>query len=370
MKIDPFDYTIGLKIKNIEAALRDREFQNSTCESFPASLTIADTTRCNLDCIMCHHHLAKTYTKSASNINMDFNLFSKIAKETFPHINLVSLSVSGEPFINPNFSKELELIAFHKVKLGIITNATLMPKGDSLRRLVNNLSSIIVSIDAASKKTYEAIRKGARFQQVIDNVKRLNRARLKFSKSFRPKLIFWLVLMRKNIEELSEYVRLAHALKADGIGLVHMSIHHEKLKKESLIYHKRLTNRCLKAARKLIDSFGIEVYNIAPLFSFGRTPIKKSYYTLNKRPCKFPWREAFIEVNGDVYPCCAPDKSGLLMGNVREQTFRQIWNGRRYRLLRTSFKNGNLFAPCKNCYQRLKDYTSDISGIYFPPPIA
>ncbi len=369
MKVNSFDYRIGLRLKNREAASRDIKYKKGICESMPRFVTIVDTTRCNLECIMCQHHLNKVYGQGLKNINMDFNLFGKIAKEIFPYISIVSLSVSGEPFLNPNFSRQLKLIQAHKVRLELFTNATCIPRGRLLKRVINNLSRIIVSIDAGNKTTYEAIRRGAKFQAVIENIKRINRERLKVHKALRPKLSFWLVLMRKNIEGLPEYVRLAHKLKVDSIGLVHMSVHHETLEKESLVYHRRLTNRCLKQARRLINSFGIEICNLAPLFSLGKSTNKKSSHTLSKRPCKFLWQEAFIEVNGDVYPCCAPEKTGLLMGNVKKQTFAQIWNSRNYQLLRTSFKKGKLFAPCKNCYQRLKDYTSDNSSIYFPKAI-
>ncbi|MBU2540523.1 MAG: radical SAM protein [Candidatus Omnitrophica bacterium] len=374
MQNNSFDFNLASKIKNKEAGIRDIRNRNGICEGLPAVLTIVDTTRCNLDCIMCVRNKGylqtalrsfKRYSRRRDETVMNFNLFKKIASEMFPHISRVCLSVAGEPFINPNFPRQLELIESYKVWLDLFTNATLIPKDELLRRLVNRLSRMVVSIDGASKKTYESIRKGARFQEVIDNIKRLNTERMKIDKEIRPKLVFWFVLMRRNIEELPEYVRLAHSLGADGIGAAHVTIFKKSLEKESLVYHKQLANRYLKQARDLIDKLGLETFDFPPLFSQVPVSQDKVDTPMPNSPCKFLWREAVIELNGDVYPCCAPEKTGLLMGNVSKQSFREIWSGKRYQILRASFEDGYLYPPCKNCYQRLKDRTSDNSGIYF-----
>lgn len=56
MKSGQVDYQVALKIKNREANIKDAEFKNETCEGMPRVLTIADTTRCNLNCIMCYRN--------------------------------------------------------------------------------------------------------------------------------------------------------------------------------------------------------------------------------------------------------------------------------------------------------------------------
>ncbi len=370
-----FDYQIALISQNKIEHDRDEILKKEFCKAMPLHLTIVDTTRCNLNCIMCFRNKGfleatlrplKLHSRHKDETIMDFNLFKRIAKEVFPYLTRITLSVAGEPFINPNFSRQLDLIQKNKVRLNIFTNATLLPKGDTLKIFVNNLHQMVVSIDAASKKTYEAIRRGAKFQRVIDNIKRFNLERDKPSKTLRPRLIFWFVLMRKNIQELPEYVRLAHRLKADAIGFTHMTVLHKKLEKESLVYHKQLANRYLKEAKKIIDDLGLEICDFPPLFKETKASESKNDNSGNGLSCRFVRREALIEVNGDVYPCCAPEKTGLLMGNLKKQTFKEIWNSKRYQLLRASFRDSNLYPSCQNCYQRLKEHTSENSNIYFP----
>jgi len=376
---------IALKIENRQANQKDVQDRNDVCTSLPSLITVADTTRCNLNCIMCQRNsdylnpgirpflkgfpltrrLVKLYSHHKNKTVMDFNLFEKLAQETFPYLSALCLTVAGEPFMNPNFSAQLEVIESYKVKLLIFTNATLIPSGSLLTKLVDNLFQLVVSIDAATKSTYEQIRKGANFQQVINNIKRFNFAREKIPAEKRPRLIFWFVLMRRNIEEFPEYVRLAHSLGADGIGACHMTVFQKKLEKESLTYHKQLANHYLRQAKDLIDSFGLEALDFPPLFEENNHPgLEEETSHGYNNPCRFPWQEAFIELNGDVYPCCAPDKHGLWMGNILTQPFKEIWNGIRYKSLRRSFKDGYLYPPCRHCYQRLKDKTSDNASIF------
>jgi radical SAM protein with 4Fe4S-binding SPASM domain len=238
----------------------------------------------------------------------------------------------------------------------------LIPKGELLARLVNNLALLIVSIDAAKKKTYESIRRGAKFDRVIDNIRRFNLERNKILIN-KPELIFRTVLLRRNIEELPDYVRLAKSLEADGIGACHANIFRKDLKNESLVYHKELANRCLKQAKELIDFFGLSIYDFPPLFGDLDTRIDQPEQGADK-PCIYLWREIFIEANGDVYPCCASDRQGLLMGNINESPLLDIWNNERYRLLRSTFKNNDLLPACRNCYLRMKSLAPDDENLY------
>jgi radical SAM protein with 4Fe4S-binding SPASM domain len=379
---------MDIKLKNLEFNIRDCENKSNTCDGMPTTLTIADTTRCNLNCIMCYRNknyfdsgfkpflkrfcltrkLVKFYSHNSNNTIMDFGLFKKVADETFPYLFSVSLSVAGEPFMNPQFEKELGLIEYYRVKLSMFTNVTLLPRGKFLEKLINNLSELTVSVDAATKKTYEHIRRGSSFRAVMNNINRFNKYRNELPQEKKPKLIFWFTLMKSNIEELPAYIELAHKLGADGVGVCHMIVFNSKMQNESLIRHKQLANKYLEEAKDLINRFGLKIYCFPPLFScqLKNKADNGKIISLSNIICRFLWRQAFIELNGDVFPCCAANRDGLWMGNLTSQTFREIWNGQRYQGLRQSFKEGNLFSPCIHCYQRLKDYTSDIESIYFP----
>lgn len=49
-------------------------------------------------------------------------------------------------------------------------------------------------------------------------------------------------------------------------------------------------------------------------------------------PCKFPWDAAYISPNGDVRHCCSTNLNRL--GNLKENTLEEIWNGPLYQKIR------------------------------------
>lgn len=69
-------------------------------------------------------------------------------------------------------------------------------------------------------------------------------------------------------------------------------------------------------------------------------------------PCLYPWREAFVEFNGLVAPCCNPSMGvGRIMGQYEAgDSFRAIWNGPVYQRLRQSLSAGRSYKFCRYCY--------------------
>lgn len=62
--------------------------------------------------------------------------------------------------------------------------------------------------------------------------------------------------------------------------------------------------------------------------------------------CDEPWVGIFsIRTNGDVV--CCPCYAKLKIGNVRETTIHEIWNGDVMRDMRRHFSEGNLPAVCE-----------------------
>ncbi len=58
--------------------------------------------------------------------------------------------------------------------------------------------------------------------------------------------------------------------------------------------------------------------------------------------CLRPWTTAYVTANGNCLPCCISpfttnDYESLLLGNLFERPFGEIWNDYRYRQFRTDF---------------------------------
>ncbi len=125
----------------------------------------------------------------------------------------------GEPLMSPAFWKILERItAVHRGKpeISFNSNGLLLSEKHIARLLASKLREINISFDAATAETYERIR-GGDFDQLVANVGSLVRARAAAGRAD-FKIILNMTLMRANIEELPQFVRLAHRLGADEVS--------------------------------------------------------------------------------------------------------------------------------------------------------
>jgi radical SAM protein with 4Fe4S-binding SPASM domain len=69
--------------------------------------------------------------------------------------------------------------------------------------------------------------------------------------------------------------------------------------------------------------------------------------TLAMKGCKALYRDAHIMPNGDVVVC--GDFPDMVLGNVSQQSLREIWKGERIRQFRQSIEKQGLFSICPRC---------------------
>ena len=72
--------------------------------------------------------------------------------------------------------------------------------------------------------------------------------------------------------------------------------------------------------------------------------------------CSVGFDSAFVTATGDVLPCCFSDE---LMGNVREQTFREIWYGATYSEFRKRLIRGQFADYCSRVRCKLRSFLHD-----------
>ncbi len=80
-----------------------------------------------------------------------------------------------------------------------------------------------------------------------------------------------------------------------------------------------------------------------------RTPLGKPWSA-----CFRMWQSTYITANGNVLPCCispfsTTDYAGLILGNVFQTPFRDIWNNGRYVKRRIALHTGQPLHPCEGC---------------------
>jgi MoaA/NifB/PqqE/SkfB family radical SAM enzyme len=252
------------------AALAQAEFDwgATVLRSTPPLLTIETTSRCNLRCVMCPHAYGQVHRPK----HLDENLANKTIK-FLRHASEVQLHGIGEPTNSPAFWRMLrDLPAPDICSSSINTNFTVIDDRRLNELLNSSLKIINISLDAACETTYRRVR-GYSFKIVIDNIERLIKGRQERGQLF-PKVYLNMTLMRSNIEEVCDFVRLGARLGVELLMLGHLNRYTDEqvadyvterdgwkfdYAREGLWNFPALSNRCLREAVTLSNELGVQL---------------------------------------------------------------------------------------------------------------
>lgn len=198
--------------------------------------------KCNIRCRMCHFALDNVFYRKAEF--MDPSKFRLVAEKLFPYSHTVWLSASNEPLTSPHFREILQIAAEYEIPdLKFLTNGLLLTPELIDEIIASKVAQVHVSIDGATRETYEDIRRGGRFGVLLDNLRRLT-ARKRQLESRTPLLQFNITLMRRNLDELEAFVDLGEEFGVERIAARHvMPYAGLDMETEALSSHKQLANQ-------------------------------------------------------------------------------------------------------------------------------
>lgn len=205
--------------KNNPASVSDfiREFNrkavsNSSCFSRPRRVCLDASTVCQLACRTCptSRGIIKKNIGSGFLSPEDFEKFLRDQ----PWVTEIELSNWGEVFLNPRLKDIFKLAREYSVLLKIENGANLNTANDEILEDVvrYKIRSITCSIDGASQETYSIYRVKGNFDKVIENIKKINLFKEKYSSPF-PALLWQFVAFGHNEHEIEKARRLAGELK-------------------------------------------------------------------------------------------------------------------------------------------------------------
>lgn len=296
----------------------------------PFSLSVEPTTACNLHCPECPSGL-RSFTRPTGHLDMP--LFQKIVDELSRHLLYLNFYFQGEPFIH----KELEDMIAYAVSKGIYTssstNAHFLNEERAEKIVRSGLNRLIISIDGSTQEIYEQYRRGGQLKKVIEGTKNLLKARKKL-RSHTPYTIFQFLIVRPNEHQIGEIRALAKELGVDEVKLKTAQIYNFE-KGHPLIPSNSKYSRYMKQED-------------------GRYHIKNPLHN----QCWKLWHSAVITWDGRVLPCCFDKDASYEMGNIKDHTFTEIWNGKSYRDFRERLLRGRKEIDiCRNCSEGTRVWT-------------
>lgn len=310
--------------------------QLSRVPFLPVSLDIEPNNTCNFRC----GHCQRTHWDKPQRY-LSIEEFEGIIRQ-FPNLASVKIQGMGEPLMNESLMKMLESGEMAGLAMTFFTNGMLCSDKTARKLVRRNDLLISFSVDAATPELFQKIRIGGDIQKIRTNIKNIVKLR---GQCKQPEIRIWTVIMRENLRELSQIVLLAKEAGVDSIAMQPFVTGWGKASMEAVVAPMRVqvseedVGRAIDAARRTATGCGIKL------------EIMDCVLRSSKNPCDWPWRSAFIAVNGDVLPCCQiADAAVVKMGNIFEQSFKEIWNNKAYRALRRQIRNHDLPEFCKPCY--------------------
>jgi radical SAM protein with 4Fe4S-binding SPASM domain len=289
--------------------------------------------------------LADPRVVSLAPRDMPRALFDAIAAQVFPHANYVQLSMFTEPFMTADFPDRLAAVQRYGVPQShIITNGTLLTARAAEKIVEAQIATVTISIDGGTKETYEEIRVGARFENVVRNV-HLLRAIRDAHGSARPAIRFNHVLSPWNIDRFDDFLAFAEEMHPDQLdvrAVERMTPHSGGDWDDPAFVAKVLAIRpkfLAFCARLGIADAGYVRDQAGPVELF--TPAGE------RMTCRRPWDTVAIHANGDVSPCMAWSREPI--GNLARQTFAEIWHGAAAEALRREFDAARPGVDCLFC---------------------
>lgn len=292
----------------------------------PLAVGVELTNNCNLKCPECSSGSGRM-TRERGYLNPE--LFKRVMKELKPYLFNTNLYFQGEPMLHPGFFSFLEYS--HDTCTTVATNGHFLSDVNCEKIINSGLDKLIISLDGIDQETYSQYRINGNLDLVKTGIERISEVRNLYRSPLKIEIQFLVnKLNEKQIPRVKEFAKKNKA----ALRLKSMQITEKKDVEKWLPINGRFSRYKLKN---------------------GEYIIKNSF----PNRCARLWFNPVITWDGRVIPCCFDKDAEHVMGDLNQDSFRDIWNGPKYRIFRKSILSGrHMIDICRNC-------TSGLIGVKY-----
>ncbi len=327
------------------------ESRGPVAEDEPVCLYLETTNRCNLLCATC----PRTFEALEPPGDMSWDLFTGIVDQ-FPRIARVVLHGVGEPMMVPALPRMIRYLKDRGSYVLFNTNGTLLNARKGRELIEAGLDELRLSLDAAEPEAFKLVRGRDMFARILRNIRNF-RALQRELGAATPRVSLWLTGLKETIDQLCDFVRLAHDLGIPEVylqRLVYFAEGQGLARAQSALFadDDGEESRRVRAAEALARELGIS-FNA----SGATDPASSLKQQDDKQPwslCRRPWTLMYFTAHGRAIPCCIAPFSmrgydGFTLGDATQQSLREIWNGPRYQAFRSALLSDQPAPACAGC---------------------
>jgi radical SAM protein with 4Fe4S-binding SPASM domain len=298
----------------------------------PISISFEPTTSCNLKCPECPSGL-RQFTRPRGMLKKDF--FTKTIDDIYKDILYLIFYFQGEPYLNKNF---LEMVSYASSKglyTATSTNGHFLTDEMAKKTVESGLDRLIISLDGTTQEVYEQYRREGNIDKVIEGAKNIVKWRKKLN-SKTPFVFFQFLVVKPNEHQIEDVKKLAAEVGVDEV----------RFKTAQIYDYENDPNQLIPKNEK---------------FSRYKETKEGKHIAKNKlqNHCWKLWQANVITWDGMVVPCCFDKDATHQLGDLKNQSFKEIWNNDQYKKFRkditTSRKNIDICANCSEGLSVWKD---------------
>jgi MoaA/NifB/PqqE/SkfB family radical SAM enzyme len=319
----------------------------------PVCLYLETTNRCNLLCTTC----PRTYAELEPPADMSFELFTSIVDQV-PSVERAVLHGVGEPMLVKHLPKMVRYLKDRGTYVLFNTNGTVLNERNGRALIAAGLDELRVSLDAATEKSYIAVRGKNYFKRILRNIRAFRDLQEREGND-RPRVSAWLTGLKETIAELPEFVQVAASIGVKEVYLQRLVFFDKEAvglaRPDQALYDKMSRDEAaaIDAAAALARSHGM-TFSASGAASEPGMSLQRQDGDSPWSTCRRPWTVMYFTANGRALPCCIAPFSqrgyeNYTLGDATRQTLREIWNGEAYGSFRDALLSDRPPSACAGC---------------------
>jgi radical SAM protein with 4Fe4S-binding SPASM domain len=320
-KLTPRRIWNGVKVL---ASFQLSRFTNKPIQwGYPVSISFEPTTSCNLRCPECPSGL-RAFTRPTGMLEKDF--FSQTIDDIYKDLLYLIFYFQGEPYLNTSFLDMVKYASDKGIYTATSTNAHYLTDAAARKTVESGLDRLIISIDGTTQDVYTQYRKGGKLDKVLEGARNIVKWKKELN-SKTPFVFFQFLVVKPNEHQVEDVKRLAKEIGVDEV----------RFKTAQVYDYENDPNNLIPETAK-----------------FSRYTRQKdgSYKPKNKlaNRCWKLWHANVITWDGLVVPCCFDKDAMHQLGNLKNQSFKEVWQNDNYKQFRGELmKSRKNIDICSNC---------------------
>ena len=262
------------------------------------------------------------------------NFFRETIDQLHQQLLYLVFYFQGEPYLNPDFLDMVKYASSKKIYTATSTNAHYLNDDNAKRTIESGLDRLIISIDGTTQDVYQQYRIGGKLEKVLEGTRNVVKWK-KEMKSKTPFIVFQFLVVKPNEHQIEEVKKLAKEIGVDDVWF-----------KTAQVYDYE------NDPNKLIPT--LDKYS-----RYKKT--NKGYEFKGKlaNHCWRLWHDPVITWDGLVAPCCFDKDAQHQLGDLKQRSFKEIWENGEYKKFRTAILKGRKNIDiCSNCSEGTKVWES------------